>query len=145
MKQLAIALVATLAIGSAAAQAPAPQVFAADQAARPAVVVRADAGIVNIEDSAPLQVNASATAGPGDTVMVSKGSRATLTYADGCVVSIDESMQIAAVSPCKAGLVKGGKVGGWTQGQMLAAGFGVVVVGAAAVGGGGGSDRPSSP
>ena len=136
MKRIVFGLIVTVAMGSAIAQSP--------QAPKPAALVRANAGVVQVEGGAAITLESSAGANIGDTVTIGEGSKATLTYADGCVVSVVGSVQIAAVSPCKAGLAPGTRLGATSNRKLVAAGLGALALVGVVVGSGG-DDKPSSP
>ena len=131
MKRIILGLAVTLAMGSALAQDPTP-----------AVVVRADAGTVQVQGSGLVPLNESTGARVGDTITVTEGT-AKVTYADGCIVDVVNSHLITAVSPCKAGLQPSSSIVAG-DGLLVAAGIGALVVVGVAVGSGG-SDSASSP
>ena len=135
MKRIVLAVVATAALGSAIAQSP--------SAPEPAVSVRADAGVVQIDSGAAIALDNSAGADAGNTVTVING-KATLTYADGCIVSVVNTHTITPVSPCKAGLMPSTTISVKGDGLLVAGGLGALVLAGLAVGSAG-SDRPSSP
>lgn len=134
MMRIVLGVAATVAMGSAFAQSP--------PAPKPAVVVHADAGVVQVQGNAPIAVDATTGANLGDTVTVS-GGKATLTYADGCIISIVGAHQVAAVSPCKAGLVPRSVLSAVGDGKMVAIGLGAIVAVGLAVGSGGGNSASS--
>ena len=132
MKRIVLGLAVTLAMGSAIAQAP-----------KPHALVRADAGTVQVQGSGALALNESTGAQAGDIVSVTDG-KATVTYADGCIVEVVSSHQIAAVTQCKAGLLPGSASVGGSDRLLVGAGIGALVVLGVALGSGG-SDSASSP
>jgi len=132
MKQFVMGVTASvlfLAAQTALAQAPNPQ-----------VLVRADSGTVTVQGNA-VAAKSSAGANAGDTVVVTDG-QATVTYSNGCAVTVTSQYQIAAKAPVCTGVVAGGG-----DGHLVAAGLGAIALIGAAVGGGGGggNDTPSSP
>jgi len=130
MKQLVMGLAASTLFFAATAQAQAPN---------PQVLVHADSGTVTVQGNA-VAAKSSAGANAGDTIVVTDG-QATVTYSNGCAVTVTSQYQIAAKAPVCTGVVSGGG-----DGHLVAAGLGaIVLVGAAVGGGGGGSDTPSSP
>jgi hypothetical protein len=120
---------------SAMAQAPAPA----------AAQVHADAGAVRVGKTS-LRADTSMGANPGDMVMVADG-KATVTYANGCAVTVTGRYRIPAVAPTCAPVPVAVASAGGTN--MAAIGLGAAaLVGLAAAaggGGGGGSDNASSP
>ena len=133
MKQLAMGLAVSalfFAAQPALAQAPNPQ-----------VLVHADSGTVTVQGKA-VAAKSSAGANAGDTIAVS-GGQATVTYANGCAVTVTDQYQISATAPVCTGVVSGGG-----DGHIVAAGLGAIALVGVAVGGGGGGggdDTPSSP
>jgi len=130
MKQFVMGLAVSSLFLAATAQAQAPG---------PQVLVRADSGTVTVQGNA-VAAKSSAGANAGDTIVVT-GGQATVTYSNGCAVTVTSQYQVAAKAPVCTGVVSGGG-----DGHLVAAGLGaIVLVGAAVGGGGGGSDNPSSP
>ena len=132
MHRIIFGLAALLTFGTAAAQTQAP---------KPAVLVHADAGAVQVQGT-PVAIDTSAGANVGDIVSVATGGRATVTYANGCVVHVPNGYQIPAEAPiCNTAIVSPAKGNG-----MLAAGgiaAGVLVIASALSGGS--DDKASSP
>ena len=137
MKQLILALVATLAVGSAVAQ-------------QPTTLVRAK-GEVQVQVSGTAKVGsqdvasgASFGAKPGDVVVVAEGT-AKVTYANGCAVTVEaaEPYTISEEEPTCRAPVK--VASSDTKYYLMAGGAALLLVGAAGGGGGGGDDKPSSP
>jgi len=131
MKHVFFGVALALIAGSAAAQTPAALVS-----------VRADAGEVQI-NNVTLQAGQSASANPGDTVVVTNG-QAVVTYSSGCTVTVDGSYTVAPKAPsvCPSDAKSRN---GMSTGTTIAIGAGVVAAAAAAGGAGGGDDKPSSP
>jgi hypothetical protein len=131
MKQLVMGLAVSSLFFAAAAQAQAPN---------PQALVRADSGTVTVQGNA-VAAKSSAGANVGDTIVVT-GGQATVTYSNGCAVTVTSEYQVAAKAPVCTGVVAGGG-----DGHLVAAGIGAIALIGVAVGGGGGggSDNPSSP
>jgi type 1 fimbria pilin len=131
MKQLVMGLAVSSLFFAAAAQAQAPN---------PQALVRADSGTVTVQGNA-VAAKSSAGANAGDTIVVT-GGQATVTYSNGCAVTVTSEYQVAAKAPVCTGVVSGGG-----DGHLVAAGIGAIALVGVAVGsgGGGGSDNPSSP
>ncbi|HEX4854370.1 hypothetical protein [Arenimonas sp.] len=131
-------------------------VFAADAAA----TLSAQEGtvLVNQGDDFTTATEAQALAA-GDRVLVMEGSRAELTFADGCLLPLAAGslLDVPAVSPCAGGVAGVQRIGPsfaeaeegekpvrkGTNAYVIGT---VAVVGAALLlGGGGGDDKPASP
>ena len=130
------ALLLALALGSFAAAASAQQA----PAPRPHALVHADAGSVEVGNN-PVAVDTSAGVDAGQTVNVQ--GQATITYDNGCSITVTGSYVIARQAPdCHGGTRPIARNGGVVAAGVLG---GLAVVAAVAGGGGGGEDRPSSP
>ena len=137
MKHLIAGLVATLAIGSAAAQ-------------QPTTLVRAS-GSVQVQVTGAAKVGdqtvasgSSFGAKAGDVVVVSSG-KARITYSNGCSVTVDSTAPytISAKNPvCHSPAVAASSD---TKYYMMAGGAALLLGAGAGGGGGGGDDKPSSP
>ncbi len=129
MKRLILGVIASLAMGTATAEAP-------------EALVSAASGSVQVAGAA-LAEGSSVGAYAGDNVTVADG-RAIVTYGDGCVVNVVDSYQVAEISPCKAGL-QPGSTAKVSDGAMVWLGVGGIAVLGLAAGSGGDDDKPSSP
>jgi len=111
----------------------------------PKALVHADSGTVQVQGNA-VAANSSTGANVGDSVTVTEG-QATVTYSNGCAVTVTSQYQIVETAPvCTAVLTPPG------DGHLVAAGLGAIALVGIAVGGGGGGndgggggDGPSSP
>jgi hypothetical protein len=133
MNRIVLALAILSAFGTAAAQTQAP---------KPAVLVHADSGAVQVQGST-VAVDSSAGANPGDVITVAEG-QATLTYSNGCIINVSGQYTVPATPPtCPPGEPKPGNA----DGKYVAAGVAAAVAIGVALGssGGGDDDRPSSP
>ncbi|GAB3355335.1 hypothetical protein [Lysobacter tyrosinilyticus] len=138
MKQVVFGLVATFAIGTAAA------------AQQPDVLVRAK-GAVTVQASGSAQVgdvavpsDSSVGAKAGDLVSVSDGI-AKVTYDNGCTVKVEagKPYTISEKAPvCRSPVVASTSD---TKYYLMAGGAAALLVAGAAGGGGGSDDKPSSP
>jgi hypothetical protein len=110
---------------------------------RPATLVHADGGVVQVQGAAvPLDQSVGADA--GETINVRNG-QATVTFNNGCAVKIaGREYTIPAQAPtCSTGVIPAE-----SDTKLVMLGLGGAVAVGLAVGGGGGSgskDRPSSP
>lgn len=126
---LAVAL-AVFASGAAVAQ----------DVPKPQILVHADAGNVQVGGAA-VTPDTSVGVNAGDTITVSQG-QATVTYANGCSITVTGSYVAAATAPACHGASVATASGGLKVAGALGA---LVLVGVAVGSGGGGDDRPSSP
>lgn len=132
MKQLLLAVAATLVAGSALAQ-PAQ------------VTVRADSGVVSVQGESIAVGGNGVSAEEGAVVTVAQGGHATVTFTDGCKIEVNDQLVIPSSSPCaKPAIVT---IPAESDTPLVIAGIaGLVGVGlAVGTNGGGGSDTPSSP
>jgi hypothetical protein len=137
MKHLIAGLVATLAIGSAAAQQPTTLVHAVG-----GVKVEVT-GAAKVGDKT-IAPGSSFGAKAGDVVVVSSG-KAKVTYSNGCSVTVDSTVPytIRDKDPvCKAPAVAASSD---TKYYLMAGGAALLLGAGAGGGGGGGDDKPSSP
>jgi len=137
MKHVILGLVATLSIGTAAAQ-------------QPNVLVRSK-GEVTVEVSGSARVgdrevptNSSVAAKAGDVVSVSSGS-AKVTYGNGCTVKVelDQPYTVNEKAPvCRTPAVASSSN---TKYYLMAGGAAALLLAGAGAGGSSDDDRPSSP
>ena len=113
----------------------------AQDAPKPHALVHADAGSVVVGNS-EVAVDASAGANAGDTVNVAQG-QATVTYDNGCSVTVTSSYVIEQQAPNCKGAVPLDSDGKYVALGVL--GAAVVIGGVAGGGGGDHDDTPSSP
>lgn len=135
MKTILFAAAAMMLSASALAQDP------STLGENPATLVRADSGAVTVQ-GAKVTNESSTGAQTGDVVTVTDG-QATLTFANGCSVTVHDTYTVPATAPLCRGAAP--VAAGRGDGALVAAGIGALVLVGVAVGGGGGSDRPSSP
>jgi hypothetical protein len=114
----------------------------AQDAPKPHALVHADAGSVSVGNTA-VTVDSSAGANAGDTIVVAQG-QATVTYDNGCSVTVSGSYVIEKQAPnCRGGTAALDSDGKYVAAGVLGA---LVLVGAVAGSGGGDSNaQPSSP